>query len=206
MLRTCCCNSSSSFIITTTTRERVRLVSRPSYKFATEEGSKTHTERDTHTHKTSSAVNLALLLAKPQPPEIALLISLQSTNSNRLAGIHGIYKIMHLFLLLLVFFCINAQRVACSNTSRTPSLVLAEHSRYRSALTTFLTASPCGLLIDIVSQILNKCILTKKKKAKGTSASVTGFCDVLASSWMVFWSCRKSFLHPTRMIGRPWQK
>jgi hypothetical protein len=180
MLRTCCCNSSSSFIITTTTRERVRLVSRPSYKFATEEGSKTHTERDTHTHKTSSAVNLALLLAKPQPPEIALLISLQSTNSNRLAGIHGIYKIMHLFLLLLVFFCINAQRVACSNTSRTPSLVLAEHSRYRSALTTFLTASP--------------------------SASVTGFCDVLASSWMVFWSCRKSFLHPTRMIGRPWQK
>jgi hypothetical protein len=39
-----------------------------------------------------------------------------------------------------------------------------------------------------------------------TCSGVTGFCDVLASSSMVFWSCRRSFLHPTRMIGRPWQK
>lgn len=38
------------------------------------------------------------------------------------------------------------------------------------------------------------------------SASVTGFWDVLASSWIVLWSCRRSFLHPTKMIGSPWQK
>ena len=39
-----------------------------------------------------------------------------------------------------------------------------------------------------------------------TSCSVTGFCEVFASSWIVFWSCRRSFLQPTRMMGRPLQK
>ncbi len=39
-----------------------------------------------------------------------------------------------------------------------------------------------------------------------TCSGVTGFCDVLCSSSMVFWSYLKSFLHPTRMMGRPWQK
>lgn len=41
---------------------------------------------------------------------------------------------------------------------------------------------------------------------KLTCSGVTGFCDVLCSSSIVFWSKRKSFLHPTRMMGRPWQK
>lgn len=39
-----------------------------------------------------------------------------------------------------------------------------------------------------------------------TCSGVTGFWEVLCSSSMVFWSYRKSFLQPTRMIGRPWQK
>lgn len=40
-------------------------------------------------------------------------------------------------------FLSRAARVAFSNTSRTPSLVLAEHSRYLWALIFFLSASPC---------------------------------------------------------------
>jgi hypothetical protein len=39
-----------------------------------------------------------------------------------------------------------------------------------------------------------------------TCSGVTGFCEVLCSSSIVFWSKRRSFLHPTRMMGRPWQK
>lgn len=39
-----------------------------------------------------------------------------------------------------------------------------------------------------------------------TCSGVTGFWEVLCSSSMVFWSKRKSFLQPTRMMGRPWQK
>lgn len=43
-------------------------------------------------------------------------------------------------------------------------------------------------------------------RVERTCSGVTGFCDVLASSSMVFWSCRRSFLQPTRIMGRPWQK
>lgn len=39
-----------------------------------------------------------------------------------------------------------------------------------------------------------------------TCSGVTGFCDVLCSSSIVFWSYLKSFLQPTRMMGRPEQK
>jgi hypothetical protein len=39
-----------------------------------------------------------------------------------------------------------------------------------------------------------------------TCSGVTGFWEVLCSSSIVFWSNRKSFLQPTRMMGRPWQK
>src|SRR5690348_13234906 len=39
------------------------------------------------------------------------------------------YKIKH-FLVFFSFLVSRAARVACSNTSRTPSFVLAEHSRY----------------------------------------------------------------------------
>ena len=49
-------------------------------------------------------------------------------------------------------FLSRAARVAFSNTSRTPSLVLAEHSRYLWALIFFLSASPCYTsLISIIS-------------------------------------------------------
>jgi hypothetical protein len=41
---------------------------------------------------------------------------------------------------------------------------------------------------------------------KLTSSGDTGFWLVLRSSSMVFWSYRRSFLQPTRMMGRPWQK
>ena len=41
------------------------------------------------------------------------------------------YRTMHFFFFLLPpRFRVSAALVACSNTSRTPSLVLAEHSRY----------------------------------------------------------------------------
>lgn len=41
-----------------------------------------------------------------------------------------LYRTRHLCFLLPPFRCNRAARVACSNTSLTPSLVLAEHSRY----------------------------------------------------------------------------
>lgn len=41
-------------------------------------------------------------------------------------------------------FLSRAARVANSNTSRTPSLVLAEHSRYLAALMLLATVCPCG--------------------------------------------------------------
>jgi len=44
------------------------------------------------------------------------------------------------------------------------------------------------------------------KGGKLTCSGVTGFCEVLCSSSIVFWSKRRSFLQPTRMMGRPWQK
>lgn len=54
----------------------------------------------------------------------------------------GIYRIMHFFFS---FFRVRrAARVACSNTSRTPSLVLAEHSRYFWAPIFLRTSSACS--------------------------------------------------------------
>lgn len=51
-----------------------------------------------------------------------------STSVGGRTSIGVLYKIMHFFFS---FFRVSrAARVACSNTSRTPSLVLAEHSRY----------------------------------------------------------------------------
>ena len=87
----------------------------------------------------------------------------------------------------------RAARVACSKTSRTPSFILAEHSRYRVAPILRATASPCTH--------------TKLETAKAcgcvTSSELTGRCWVLRSSSIVFGSYRKSFLHPTKMIGNP---
>lgn len=55
-----------------------------------------------------------------------------SLERNMIWSIWVVYRIRH-FFLLLVFRVVRAERVACSNTSLTPSLVLAEHSRYFAA-------------------------------------------------------------------------
>lgn len=54
----------------------------------------------------------------------------------------GLYRIMHFFFSFLRVS--RAARVACSNTSRTPSLVLAEHSRYFWAPIFLRTSSACS--------------------------------------------------------------
>ena len=57
------------------------------------------------------------------------------------------YRIRHfLRLLLLSFLEVRAARVACSKTSRTPSLVLAEHSMYSLAPILSLTCLACNTL------------------------------------------------------------
>lgn len=54
-----------------------------------------------------------------------------------------LYKMRHLGLLLRLLRERRAARVACSKTSRTPSLVLAEHSRYLWAPIFLRISSPC---------------------------------------------------------------
>lgn len=106
-----------------------------------------------------------------------------------------VYKIKH-FFDFFSFRVSRAARVACSNTSRTPSFVFAEHSRYFWAPIFLRTSSAwVGL---VVGRTLSCYVLT--------CSGVTGFWEVLCSSSIVFWSKRKSFLQPTRMMGRPWQK
>jgi len=133
--------------------------------------------KQVQTKSSAAKFDLAPLLENPSNHDCPID---HFTCSKCTASISLIYKMLHDFLVFWDFFDINAQRVACSNTSRTPSLVFAEHSRYLSARMTFFTASP--------------------------SVSDTGFCDVFASSWITFWSWRKSCLHPTRMMGSPQQK
>ncbi|CAD0203287.1 unnamed protein product [Chrysodeixis includens] len=83
-------------------------------------------------------------------------------------------------LVFFFFLTCNAARVAVSNTSRTPSLLLAEHSRYAKALIFSAIARPsCGF---------------------------TGSCFILRSSLIVAGSLRRSFLLPTRMMGTLGQK
>lgn len=53
-----------------------------------------------------------------------------------------VYKIKH-FFLDFSFRVSRAARVACSNTSRTPSFVFAEHSRYFWAPIFLRTSSAC---------------------------------------------------------------
>ena len=55
-----------------------------------------------------------------------------------------VYKIRHFFLSF--FRVSSAARVACSKTSRTPSLVLAEHSRYFWAPIFLRTSSACSVM------------------------------------------------------------
>lgn len=51
----------------------------------------------------------------------------------------------------------------------------------------------------------NAC-LAGKGHSKHTSSGETGFWLVFLSSSIVLGSYRRSFLQPTRMTGRPWQK
>jgi len=110
----------------------------------------------------------------------------------------------------------SAARVACSNTSLTPSFILAEHSRYLTAPILRATASPC-VRVSITKRIKTPqghspdarvgCGGEKwNVKGEFTSSGETGLCWVLRSSSIVFGSYRKSFLHPTKIIGSPWQK
>jgi len=66
-----------------------------------------------------------------------------SLERNMIWSIWVVYRIRH-FFLLLVFRVVRAERVACSNTSLTPSLVLAEHSRYFAAPIFLRTSSAWG--------------------------------------------------------------
>ena len=135
----------------------------------------------------------------------------------------SLYRTRHfLWLLLRLLRDKRAARVACSNTSRTPSLVLAEHSRYLYAPIFLRISSP---------YIENRICISKQEQARihqssmsrasiekmpdaemssrgviFTSSGVTGFWLVLRSSSTILPSYRKSFLQPTRMIGKPWQK
>jgi len=60
------------------------------------------------------------------------------------------YRIRHfLRLLLLSFLEVRAARVACSKTSRTPSLVLAEHSMYSLAPILSLTCLACSSVTGV---------------------------------------------------------
>jgi len=98
--------------------------------------------------KPSQVVNSHAWIAKPLPdidcPNLNTPPPRPSPSSHRKShpGVqHPIYKMRHDFFFSF-FFCMRAQRVACSNTSFTPSFVLAEHSRYFSARMIFFTASP----------------------------------------------------------------
>lgn len=73
---------------------------------------------------------------------------------------------------LFDFFECKAPRVAVSKTARTPSLVLAEHSKYEYAPILSAMALPCSVL--------------------------TGSCLIFISSFLVASSLRKSFLFPAR--------
>ena len=67
-----------------------------------------------------------------------------------------------------------------------------------------LLADVFGLQLRWVSDRVAR--LLRMQRGRRTCSGVTGFCDVLCSSSIVFWSYLKSFLQPTRMMGRPWQK
>eukprot|EP01136_Pigoraptor_vietnamica_P015495 Opistho-1_new@58730 len=82
--------------------------------------------------------------------------------------------------LFFLFFTMSAARVAVSNTSRTFSFVLAEHSMYFVACTHSAFLRP--------------------------SCSVTGACFIFASSFIVLGSLRRSFLQPTSTNGTLGQK
>lgn len=61
----------------------------------------------------------------------------------------ALYKMRHFFFLPASFRVVRAARVACSNTSRTPSFVFAEHSRYFWAPIFLRTSSACAKLASL---------------------------------------------------------
>lgn len=76
------------------------------------------------------------------------------------------YKIRH-FFFLFSFRVVKAARVACSNTSRTPSFVFAEHSRYLSAPIFLRTSSACAC----ISVVLTDRRAEGYRPARGSQAS-----------------------------------
>lgn len=63
-----------------------------------------------------------------------------------------------------------------------------------------------NLLADVLSLGAVSVVHADVLRRVLTCSGVTGFWEVLCSSSIVFWSKRRSFLQPTRMMGRPWQK
>jgi hypothetical protein len=101
------------------------------------------------------------------------------------------------FLVRKVARLRRATRVAYWKTSRTPSPDLAEHSRYCLAPIFCATAIPY--------RPVNTETLQWRVEAR-TSSGVTGRWLVFLRFSMVFGSRRRSFLQPTRIMGRPAQK
>ena len=102
------------------------------------------------------------------------------------------------FFLLPLLLVRSAARVAYWNTSRTPSPVRAEHSRYCLAPIFCATAIPCAYL--------GQNSLPARALQSHTSSGVTGLWFVFLSSSITLGSRRRSFLQATRIIGRPGQK
>jgi hypothetical protein len=75
---------------------------------------------------------------------------------------------------------------------------------------TFQVLVGTNLLSDLLTlEVVN--IYSYRDPAKLVSdihtwSKVTGLWEVLFNSSIVFWSSRRSTLHPTKMIGSPWQK
>ena len=102
------------------------------------------------------------------------------------------------FFLLPLLLVRSAARVAYWNTSRTPSPVRAEHSRYCLAPIFWATAMPCASRGQ--NHVLARVLLSR------TSSGVTGLWFVFLSSSITLGSRRRSFLQATSIIGRPGQK
>jgi len=112
------------------------------------------------------------------PPDVQIIENEALYIADALVSATTHYRNWHFFDFF--FFVCRAARVAVSKTSRTPSLILAEHSKYANALILSAIARP--------------------------SSTRTGSCFIFISSRFVFSSLRKSRLLPTRIIGTFGQK
>ena len=102
-------------------------------------------------------------------------------------------------LLLLLLSC--KESCACCVLEDFPDTFVGLGRALEVLLCTNLLADVLSLVVVLAWWVY---VLLLREKL--TCSGVTGFCEVLCSSSIVFWSYLRSFLQPTRMIGRPWQK